>query len=310
MIRNSERATCNSEQAFTMDLSVLVSISLIGLATAMLLFLISSGLTLVFGVLGVINFAHGSLYMLGAYLAYSALTLLQPVFGSFWITLVISSLGVALIGWVIEAFILKRIYKTEEIYQILLTFSLVMIIDGLVKMVWGLDPKSISEPKILSGSWMILGIPFPVYALFIICMGLGLSFLLWYFVNRTKFGKFIRAASSDRDMLNSLGVNVPFIFTGVFTLGSWLAALGGVLASPLRVVNPEMGVSIIIESFAVVVIGGLGNLPGAFLGSLLIGLIDSFGLYFLPRFSMAFIYILMAVVLLIKPTGFFGTEET
>jgi branched-chain amino acid transport system permease protein len=293
-----------------MDPAILTSVFLIGLATAMLLFLISSGLTLVFGVLGVINFAHGSLYMLGAYMAYSSFSLLQPLWGSFWLAAVISSIAVAVMGLAIESFILKRIYRAEEIYQILLTFSLVMIIDGLVKMIWGLDPKSITEPAVLSGSWKILGSSFPVYALFIILAGFGLSLLLWFFVNKTKYGKFIRAASSDRDMINALGVNVPFIFTGVFTLGSWLAAMGGVLAGPLRVINPEMGVSIIIESFAVIVIGGFGSLQGAFLGSLLIGLVDSFGIYFLPRFSMAFIYMLMTVVLLLKPTGLLGAEES
>ena len=184
-----------------------------------------------------------------------------------------------------------------------------MIIDGLVKMIWGLDPKSFSEPAFLSGSLSVLGRPFPAYAIFIILAGIVLSLLLWAFLSKTRFGRFIRAASADRDMTNALGINVAFIFTAVFTLGSWLAALGGVLAGPLRVTSPDMGSTIIIESFAVVVIGGLGSLPGAFIGSLLIGLLDAFGIFYLPRFSMAFTYILMALVLISKPTGLFGTEE-
>ncbi len=292
-----------------MDFSIIVFISLMGLATAMLLFLISSGLTLVFGVLGIINFAHGSLYMLGAYMAFSFFHLLQPMMGSFWLSLILAGLGVGVFGVLIEYFLLRRIYRADHIYQLLLTFSLVMIIDGLVKMIWGLDPKSISEPAFLSGSWMILGRAFPVYALFIIAAGFSLSLVLWLFLGRTQVGKVIRAASADREITNALGVNVPFIFTGVFTLGSWLAAVGGVLSGPLRVTSPEMGVSIIIESFAVVVVGGLGSLPGAFLGSLLIGLVDAFGAFYLPRFNMALIYMLMAAVLLSKPTGFFGTEQ-
>ena len=280
-----------------------------GLASAMLLFLISSGLTLVFGVLGIVNFAHGSLYMLGAYLAYSSTLLLNPMLGSFWLALTTSTIVVAVIGLLIERFLLKHIYKTDHIYQLLLTFSLVMIIDGLVKMIWGLDPKSFSEPAFLSGSLSVLGRPFPAYAIFIILAGIVLSLLLWAFLSKTRFGRFIRAASADRDMTNALGINVAFIFTAVFTLGSWLAALGGVLAGPLRVTSPDMGSTIIIESFAVVVIGGLGSLPGAFIGSLLIGLLDAFGIFYLPRFSMAFTYILMALVLISKPTGLFGTEE-
>jgi branched-chain amino acid transport system permease protein len=292
-----------------MDISIINSIFLMGLATAMLLFLISSGLTLVFGVLGVINFAHGSLYMLGAYMAVSFFGFLQPMTGSFWLSLILAGLGVGVCGLLIEYFLLKRIYQADHIYQLLLTFSLVMIIDGLVKMVWGLDPRSFSEPAFLSGSWTILGRPFPVYALFIIAAGFALSVLLWLFLSRTQYGKLIRAASADREITNALGINVPFIFSGVFTLGSCLAAAGGVLSGPLRVASPEMGVSIIIESFAVVVIGGLGSLPGAFLGSLLIGLVDAFGAFYLPRFNMAFVYMLMAAVLLSKPTGFFGTEQ-
>ena len=292
-----------------MDFSIIVSIFLMGLASAMLLFLISSGLTLVFGVLGIVNFAHGSLYMLGAYLAYSSTLLLNPMLGSFWLALTTSTIVVAVIGLLIERFLLKHIYKTDHIYQLLLTFSLVMIIDGLVKMIWGLDPKSFSEPAFLSGSLSVLGRPFPAYAIFIILAGIVLSLLLWAFLSKTRFGRFIRAASADRDMTNALGINVAFIFTAVFTLGSWLAALGGVLAGPLRVTSPDMGSTIIIESFAVVVIGGLGSLPGAFIGSLLIGLLDAFGIFYLPRFSMAFTYILMALVLISKPTGLFGTEE-
>jgi branched-chain amino acid transport system permease protein len=292
-----------------MDFSIIVSIFLMGLASAMLLFLISSGLTLIFGVLGVVNFAHGSLYMLGAYLAYSCMLLLNPMVGSFWLAMAISTIGVGVIGLIVERFLLTRIYATDHIYQLLLTFSLVMIIDGLVKMFWGLDPKSFSEPAFLSGSLNILGRPFPTYAIFIIVAGIVLSILLWAFLTKTRFGTFIRAASADRDMTNALGINVAFIFTAVFTLGSWLTALGGVLAAPLRVTSPDMGSAIIIESFAVVVIGGLGSLPGAFVGSLLIGLLDAFGIFYLPRYSMAFTYILMALVLISKPTGLFGAEE-
>jgi branched-chain amino acid transport system permease protein len=290
-----------------MDLSTVFSIFLVGLATAMLLFMISSGLTLVFGVLRIINFAHGSFYMLGAYLGLS----LQSAFAgnSFWLPLIVSSLGVGLLGAGVEFFFLRRVYKADHIYQLLLTYSLVLIIDALVKMIWGLSPKSITEPAALAGSFQVFGRFFPVYALFIVLVGFCLSIVLWLFLVRSKYGLYIRAAASDVDITNALGVNVPFIYTGVFVLGSWLAALGGVLAGPLRVTSPEMGVLIIIECFAVVVIGGMGSLQGAFVGSLLIGMLNAFGAYYVPKLSMVFVYILMAGVLIAKPTGMFGVRE-
>lgn len=292
-----------------MDLSILFSVFLVGMATAMLLFMISSGLTLVFGVLGIINFAHGSLYMLGAYLGISLLAVFPKMGGSFWGALLVASVLVAVCGGAIEVLFLRRVYKADHIYQLLLTYALVMIIDALVKMIWGLDPLSIPEPELLSGSFRVFGRPFPVYALFIILVGFATAFFLWFFLIRSKYGKFIRAAAADVDMTNALGINVPFIFTGVFILGSWLAALGGFLAGPLRVTSPEMGVVIIIECFAVVVIGGMGSLQGAFVGSLLLGMLNSFGAYYVPRLSMVFVYMLMAIILIAKPTGMFGTES-
>lgn len=290
-----------------MGLSTFISVLLVGLTTAMLLFMISSGLTLVFGVMRVVNFAHGALYMLGAYFGLSLHSLLPG--NSFWLALILSTLIVATISGFIEYLFLRRIYKANHTYQLLLTYALVMIIDALVKMVWGLDPKSLSEPEILSGSLFIFGRPFPVYAIFIIALGILMSASMWLFLTKSKYGLYIRAAASDVDITNVLGINVPFIFTGVFLLGSWLAALGGILAAPLRVISPDMGIVIIIECFAVVVIGGMGSLPGALIGSLLIGLLSAFGDYFVPGLSMIFIYLLMAGVLIVKPTGLFGTQH-
>jgi len=291
-----------------MDFSILFSVFLVGLATAMLLFMISSGLTLVFGVLRIINFAHGSLYMLGAYFGLSLQSLFREMGSTFWLTLILSSLAVAAVGGIVELFFLRRVYKAAHIYQLLLTYALVMIIDALVKMVWGLDPMSISEPAALSGSFEMLGRPFPVYALFIILVGFAMTIFLWLFLVRSRYGKFIRAAAADVDITNALGINVPLIFTGVFILGSWLAALGGFLSGPLMVTSPDMGVVIIIECFAVVVIGGMGSLQGAFVGSLLIGMLNSFGAYYIPRLSMVFVYLLMAIILIAKPTGMFGAR--
>jgi branched-chain amino acid transport system permease protein len=289
-----------------MGLSTFISVFLVGLTTAMLLFMISSGLTLVFGVMRVVNFAHGALYMLGAYFGLSLQAFLPG--NSFWIMLILASLGVAILSGFIEYFFLRRIYKANHTYQLLLTYALVMIIDALVKMIWGLDPHSLTEPDILSGSLVIFGRPFPVYGIFLITLGILLSVLMWAFLVKSRLGLLIRAAASDVDITNVLGINVPFIFTGVFLLGSWLAALGGILAAPMRVISPEMGIVIIIECFAVVVIGGMGSLPGAFIGSLLIGMLSAFGDYFLPGLSMIFVYVLMAGVLIAKPTGLFGPQ--
>jgi branched-chain amino acid transport system permease protein len=288
-----------------MGLSTFASVFLVGLTTAMFLFMISSGLTLVFGVMRVVNFAHGALYMLGAYFGLSLQAALPG--NSFWLMLFFASLGVAILSGFIEYFFLRRIYKANHTYQLLLTYALVMIIDALVKMIWGLDPHSLTEPNILSGSFEFFGRPFPVYGIFIIILGILLSVSMWAFLAKSKFGLQIRAAASDVDITNVLGINVPFMFTGVFLLGSWLAALGGILAAPMRVISPEMGIVIIIECFAVVVIGGMGSLPGAFVGSLLIGMLSAFGDYFLPGLSMIFVYVLMAGVLIAKPTGLFGS---
>jgi branched-chain amino acid transport system permease protein len=289
-----------------MGLSTFASVFLVGLTTAMFLFMISSGLTLVFGVMRVVNFAHGALYMLGAYFGLSLQAALPG--NSFWLMLFFASLGVAILSGFIEYFFLRRIYKANHTYQLLLTYALVMIIDALVKMIWGLDPHSLTEPYILSGSFEFFGRPFPVYGIFIIILGILLSVLMWAFLTKSKFGLQIRAAASDVDITNVLGINVPYMFTGVFLLGSWLAALGGILAAPMRVISPEMGIVIIIECFAVVVIGGMGSLPGAFVGSLLIGMLSAFGDYFLPGLSMIFVYVLMAGVLIAKPTGLFGSQ--
>jgi len=292
-----------------MDFSILFSVFLGGMATAMFLFMISSGLTLVFGVLGIINFAHGSLFMLGAYLGISLLGLFPQMGASFWLALVCSSLIVALFGGIVEVLFLRRVYRADHIYQLLLTYALVMIIDAFVKMIWGLDPQSLPEPAALAGSFPVFGRQFPVYAIFIIVVGFALSFFLWLFLVRSRIGTLIRASAADSAMSNALGINVPLIYTGVFVLGSWLAAIGGFLAGPLRVTSPEMGVVIIIECFAIVVIGGMGSLKGAFLGSLLIGMLNSWGTYYIPRLSMIFVYVLMAAVLIAKPTGMFGSES-
>ncbi|MCB2227129.1 MAG: branched-chain amino acid ABC transporter permease [Desulfarculaceae bacterium] len=282
----------------------IVHVCLAGLSQGMFIWLVASGLTLIFGVLGVLNFAHGAFYMLGAYFCYTVLAALGD---NFWLGLIFGPLFVCGVGFLVERYFLRYVYHLDLPYQLLLTFAFVLIFDDLVKIVWGAG--SISSPIVpgLGGSVPILGRMFPTYSLFIIAVGPLVALGLWAALERTWAGRIIRAASSDREMAAALGAKVPWIFTGVFVFGVWLGALGGGLAVPyVGLLTPGMGESIIIEAFVVAVIGGLGSLKGAFLGALIIGLLSSFGTRFLPSFDMFLTFILMALVLLWRPQGFFG----
>jgi len=275
------------------------------LRQAAFLFLISSGLTLIFGVLNILNFAHGSLYMLGAYFIYFLATQVAGV-GGFLAVLIAAPLGVALVGAIIEMGLLRRIYRQEEIYQLLLTYSLVLIIDDLAKIVFGPEFKSIPKPDILSGSFTLFGGTVPVYTILVLLFAPAVALGLWYILYRTKTGKIIRATSSDREMADALGINMAALFTLVFAFGAVLAGFGGALAGPVRTVFPGVGHEVIIESFVVVVIGGLGSLWGALVGSLLIGFLETVGIILVPEFEMSLIYLLMIVVLIVRPWGLFG----
>ena len=288
-----------------MDLSFLTVQVLSALRQAAFLFLISSGLTLIFGVLNILNFAHGALYMLGAYFVY-ALTLHLTGPAGFLIAILAAPLGVALIATGIETGLLRRIYAQEEIYQLLLTYALVLIIDDLAKIVFGPEFKSIPKPEMLSGSVTVFGGTVPVYTLLVVVLAPAVALILWYLLYRTKTGKVVRATSSDREMADALGINMSALFTLVFAFGAVLAGLGGALAGPARTVFPGVGTEVIIESFVVVVIGGLGNLWGALIGSLLIGSLETIGIIVFPEFEMSLIYLLMVAVLVVRPWGLFG----
>ncbi len=281
-----------------------VHVCLAGLAQGMFVWVVAAGLTLIFGVLGILNFAHGSFYMLGAYCCFTVLSMLGE---NFWLGLIIGPLCVCAVGFVLERFFLRYVYHLELPYQLLLTFAFVLIFDDLVKVLWGAG--SLVSPQVpgMSGSVPIMGRYFPTYSLFIMVVGPLLALALWLMLERTWAGRIIRAASSDREMASALGVRVPTLFTGVFVFGTWLGALGGGLAVPyVGLLTPGMGETIIIEAFVVVVIGGLGSLKGAFLGSLVIGLLSSFGTRYVPTFDMFLTFILMAIVLVWRPQGFFG----
>lgn len=287
-----------------MNLESIVHVCLAGLSTGMFIWLVASGLTLIFGVLGVLNFAHGSFYMIGAYCCFSALGLMGD---NFWLGLVIGPLLVCAVGFIVERFFLRYVYHLELPYQLLLTFAFVLLFDDLVKIVWGAG--SLGSPTVpgLGDSVPILGRNFPTYNLFIIIIGPIVALGLWGLIEKTWWGRIIRAASSDREMASAIGVKVPTLFTTVFVFGTWLGAMGGGLAVPyVGLLTPGMGEAIIIDAFVVAVIGGLGSLKGAFFGALIIGLLSSFGTRYIPTFDMFLTFILMAVVLLWRPQGFFG----
>ncbi len=285
-------------------LESIVHVCLAGLSAGMFIWLVASGLTLIFGVLGVLNFAHGSFYMLGAYFCY---TLLRFTGENFWLGLLLGPLCVCVVGFIVERFFLRYVYHLALPYQLLLTFAFVLLFDDLVKVVWGAG--SIGSPMVpgLSGSVSIMGRNFPTYNLFIIAVGPLVALGMWALLEKTWWGRIIRAASSDREMASAIGVRVPALFTAVFIFGTWLGAMGGGLAVPyVGLLTPGMGETVIINAFVVAVIGGLGSLKGAFLGALIIGLLSSFGTRYIPAFDMFLTFILMAAVLLWRPQGFFG----
>ena len=288
---------------------VLARQTLAGVSTGMLLFLISAGLSLIFGVLRILNFAHGALFMLGALIAVSVAALLPGSLAGFAAALAGAAAGLALLGAAIEAKLLRRIYRAPHEMQLLLTFALVFILGDAAKLIWGREEHSIGVPAILSGSAQGFGLVFPLYRLFLIAAGAAVAVGLWLTLYRTRWGIFIRAATMDREMLAALGVNTRTLFTTVFTLGAALAGLGGALAAPVVAVGPGLHVQVLIDAFAVVVIGGLGSVLGAFVASLLVGLVNAFGVLAFPGLAVVLTFACMAIVLIVRPRGLFGTAE-
>lgn len=288
------------------DPGFLFAQALSGLTAAMFLFLIASGLSLIFGVLRVLNFAHGSFYMIGAYLAWQVVQWVGTGGGRFWLAVLGAAVGIAILGGIVERLLLRHLYGKEELYQLLFTYALVLIISDAAKVLWGTQQQSVSRPPGLEGSFRLFDTVIPWYNLFILLLGPTIAFVFWLVLNRTRAGRLIRAAALDREMLGALGVNVSRLYTGVFVIGSFLAGLGGALVTPVKTIVPGMDVEIIVEAFIVVVIGGLGSFWGTFLGALIYGQVLSFGILIFPRFSIFSVFALMAVVLIIRPWGLLG----
>ena len=277
-----------------------------GLISGMLLFLVAAGLSLIFGTLKVTNFMHGSLYMLGAYFAYT----LYNLSGNYAIAVVGSALGVGLFALLFERLFMSRVYGSDVLLQLLVCYGFILILDDVVKIVWGAEFLAMGMPETFQRPPLIIaGGVLPVFYLFLIGISLLVAIALGYLIARTRFGKIVRAAAINPSMTSALGINTALVFGGVFALGGMLAGLAGALAVPVRSLVAGMGFSILIESFIVTVIGGMGSVGGALVGALLIGLVRSFGTIGFPLFTEGLMFLFMTLVLILKPSGLFGKER-
>jgi len=280
-----------------------------GLAVGMFLFLVSVGMSLIFGVTRIVNLAHGSFYMVGAYLMVTLVGILPERPWAFWLALCVAPLGVALLGGVIEMTLLRRIYHRDPLMQLILTFGLILVIGTLVLLLWGPDNKSVQRPESLAGSVRLFGQFFPSYYVLVLVLAPLVAVSMWLVFYRTRWGMLIRAATVDREMLGALGVNVAALYTQVFVFGSWLAGLAGALAAPTVAVALGMDSDVLTNAFVVVVIGGLGSFAGSFISAIMVGLLQSFGILIFPAISIVLLFALMAVVLIVRPWGLLGRPE-
>jgi len=291
-----------------MDTATIIAVD--GLVYASWLFIVSAGLTFIFGVLRILNIAHGSIYALGAYMgAYLGNAFLggrYPGALSYVILLVSAPLVGVLVGPVLERIFLRHIYDKDEVVGLLTTFALFLILEDGIKLVWGIDPYFIDTPFSLLGNIPIAGISYAVYPFVQTGIAIVIGTGLWLLINRTRFGRQVTSVIADREISVAMGINVARINTVAFTIGAFLAALGGAFAAPMISVEPGMGIEVIVPAFAVVAIGGLGSIGGAALGCILVGVLRAAAVHFFPELEMLVIYVLMFVVLVFRPQGFFG----
>jgi branched-chain amino acid transport system permease protein len=284
-------------------LSALMQQILVGLSRTTILFIVASGLSLVLGVLRIPNVAHGSLYMIGAFLTYTIVMWTGQTTAGFFLALVLAPLGVALISFFVERGLFRHLYEREHLMLLLFTFAFMLVFGDMVKLIWGSDYRSVTAPAFLQGSFSIRGLPFPRYNLFLLIIGPLVAAGLWFLTNHTKIGKIARAAAVDREMVGAVGINVSWVFAAVFVIGCYLAGLGGALVAPTQNITQGMDHRIIIEAFLIVIIGGLGNIWGALLGALIFGLTDAVGILIWPQFAIVFPYTAVVIVLMVRPKG-------
>jgi branched-chain amino acid transport system permease protein len=285
-------------------LAFILTQSVNALSQAALLFFLGVGLTLIFGIMRIINFAHGALYMLGAFIGYS----LVRYTGNYWLALVLAPIAVGAVGMAFELGILRHLYRRDAHAFLMVTFGLALIVTEVVRLVWGPYPLQVPPPPILAGVVFLLGEPFPVYRIFLAVGGLAMALAMWQLLERTRLGLVIRATSQNAEMVHALGINVNMVRSAVFGIGCGLAALGGVLAAPLVTASHSMAATVIVDAFVIVIIGGMGSFLGSLIGALLVAFLQVFGNYYLPDLALASMYLLMLTVLVVRPGGLLGKE--
>jgi branched-subunit amino acid ABC-type transport system permease component len=285
-------------------LSFLVTESVNALSQAALLFFLGVGLTLIFGIMRIVNFAHGTFYMLGAFIGYSA----ARFTGSFWLALGLAPLAVGILGAVFELGVLRRLYRRDESAFLMVTFGLALVLTELIRLGWGPEALPVGPPVAFSGIVMLMGEPFPAYRLFLASAGAVVALGIWQFLERTRLGLLIRATSQNAEMVHALGIDVNLVRSAVFGIGCGLAGAGGVLAAPLVTASIGMAATMIIDAFVIVIIGGMGSFPGSLLGAVLVAFVQVFGEYYVPDLALAFMYLVMLLVLVIRPGGLLGKE--
>jgi len=276
-----------------------------GLAYGMVLFLVASGLTLIFGMMGILNLAHASFFMLSAYFSYTVLQLT----GNFWLALLIAPVATAVLGVMMERFLLTKIHAFGHIGELILTIGVSLVILDGVKVFWGTVNLPLKIPEILQGMVNLGGLEYPAYRLFVIGLALCVLIFLAIILYKTRLGMVVRAAVSDADMVNALGINVPLVFMLVFGVGTWMAGIAGVAIAPILTVFPGLADQMGLDAFIVVVVGGFGSLTGAFIVSIVCGLLNSYGVQFISSLAPVLMFVFMAIVLGIKPMGLFGERE-
>ena len=292
-----------------MTIEALAGQAFSGISVGMVLFLIAAGLSIIFGTLRVLNLAHGSIYMLGGFICFVLTSAFSGVPGSYWWALLVAPVAVAIIGGLIEVVLLRRIYTHEDLYQYILTFGLVLIIGDACKFLFGVEYQTVAVPWPFDGILNIGKLSLPIYNLFLIVCGVVMFGAISALMRYSSLGRIVRAVTHNRETANALGINVPRVYTGVFMLGCYLAGFAGALMPPLTCVTLGTDMVVIIECFIIVVIGGMGSLPGAFLGAIILGLMNAFGILILPQIALAFPFILMIVILIIRPWGLMGKPE-
>jgi branched-subunit amino acid ABC-type transport system permease component len=280
-----------------------------GLGSAAVLFLVASGLTLIFGALRIVNFAHGSLYMIGAFVSVTLADAIGFGNGMFWVVLLLAALVVAVVGVAMEVSVLRLVYGQPLLTQLLVTFAFVLIIGGTIRAIYGSQPRVTKTPPFLDGSVGIMDRQFPVYQFFLMALAAAVAIALWAMLYKTALGRMVRAAVSDPELLALSGVNVRWLFTGVFAVGCFFAGLAGAAVAPLGSIGLGIDIAVILKAFVIVVIGGLGSVAGALVGAVLIGVADSFGILWVPESSLAIVFAVLVVVLVLRPQGLFGRAE-